>query len=241
MHIVPPGLENVRDMGFPTIQQLQRGIILGCIAKSFWLAVHDPVFYAFWDRDTYFEDEMQGEYWAACFPNSGGAVAVFYSSESSRNPFPEGGRPYDQSVYFNGMPEHLVPAKERALASMLDSDFEAGGPNAVITAAMWADRDRFTAIEPWDEVFYHSLWACSRHVLPPDVALREWWEGMALPGSGMETVRVLYERRIASTESVITVTPWEWQAFVEAAGKQPEAPKLDAARQLLGSVGIALP
>jgi hypothetical protein len=231
--------EHLARQGFPTVQQLRRGIMLGCIASSFWLAAHEPVFQMFWDGDSYIDDQIQGERWAVSFPKSG-AVAVFFSSESSRNPWPEGSLPYEQSRYFQGMPEHLVPAKERALALMPDFDFRLGGPNAVITSAMWADGDRFTAVEPWADVFHHSLWACYKQLLPPEIALQEWWQGMELPGDGFRAVHSLYERRIASAEAVIVVEPWEWQKFVEAAGKTPDADKLAAARELLSGVGIAL-
>ena len=122
-----PMYEHLARQGFPTVQQLRRGIVLGCIAHSFWLAVWEPVFEQFWDGDTYLDDQMQGERWAAAF-SEGGAVAVFYSSESSRNPYPEGSPPYDQSRYFQGMPEHLQPVKESVLSWMLDLDFRPGRP-----------------------------------------------------------------------------------------------------------------
>jgi hypothetical protein len=239
-HSINPLIDRVRDAGFPTVEQLRHGIVLCCIAHSFWLAVHKPVFQMFCDDDTYFEDEIQGEYWAVAF-TEGGAVAVFYSSESSRNPFPEGSPPYDQSQYFKGMPRRLDPAKERALSLMIDLDWQTGNPSkAAITAAMWAAGERFTAAEPWTAVYDHSLWACYTHLLPPEVALREWWSGMDLPGSGERATWSIYERRLASTDAVIAVEPWEWQSFVEAAGQEPEPAKLAAAQELLASVGIAL-
>jgi hypothetical protein len=235
-----PLIESVRDAGFPTVERLRRGIVLCCITHSFWLAVHEPVFHMFWDGDTYFEDEIQCEYWAVTF-TEGGAVAVFYSSESDRNPFPDGSPPYDQSRYFKGMPRRLSPAKERALSLMIDVDFQTGNPSkAAITAAMWADGERFTAAEPWSDVYDHSLWACHTHLPPTEVALREWWQGMDLTGPGDRAAWSLYERRLASTDAVIAVEPWEWQAFVEAAGKEPDRGKLAAAEYLLASVGIAL-
>jgi hypothetical protein len=240
MPALDPLIVSVREAGFPTVEQLRRGIVLCCITHSFWLAVHAPVFSVFWHEGTYFEDEIQGEYWAVAF-TQGGAVAVFYSSESPRNPFPEGSPPYDQSRYFRGMPKHLNPAKERALSLMIDRDFRSGNPRgAAITAAMWADGDRFTAAESWADVYDHSLWACYTHLLPPEVALREWWRGMELPGSGERAAWSLYERRLASTDAVIAVEPREWQSFVEAAGQDPEPAKLAAAQELLASVGIAL-
>ncbi len=235
-----PLMESIRDAGFPTVEQLRRGIVLCCITHSFWLAVHEPVFLMLWDDGTYFQDDIQGEYWAAAF-TEGGAVAVFYSSESERNPFPDGSPPYEQSRYFKGIPRRLSPAKERALSLMLDMDFQTGNPSkAAITAAMWADGERFTAAEPWPDVCDHSLWACHTHLLPPEVALREWWQGMGLPGRGDRAAWSLYERRLASTDAVIAVEPWERQAFAEAAGKEPDPEKLAAAEYLLVSVGIAL-
>ncbi len=235
-----PPFENILAQGFPTVERLRRGIVLGCIAHSFWLAVNERVFEQFWEGDTYMDDQMQGERWAVSFPD-GGAVAVFYSSESSRNPYPEDSPPYDQSYYFRGMPEHLLPAKERALSWMLDLDFQAGGPNAVVTAAMWADGERFTAIEPWPDVFNHSLWECAYQLMPPEIALTHWWEGMGLPGNGIVSAHSLYERRIASTEAIITVEPRELQGFLEAAGNAPNPYRFAAARELLAGVGIALP
>jgi hypothetical protein len=239
-HSINPLIDSVRDAGFPTVEQLRRGIVLCCITHSFWLAVNEPVFYMFWHDGTYFEDEIQGEYWSVAF-TEGGAVAVFYSSESPRNPFPDGSPPYDQSRYFKGMPSRLKQAKERAMSLMIDLNWQTGNPSkAAITAAMWAEGDRFTAAEPWADVYYHSLRACHTHLLPPEVALREWWRGMDLPGSGERAAWSLYERRLASTDVVIAVEPWEWHSFMEAAEQEPEPAKLAAAQELLASVGIAL-
>lgn len=236
-----PGINCIRDAGFPTVEQLRRGIILRCITHSFWLAAGNIlVSILFWDDSTYFEDEIQGEYWAVAF-TAGGAVAVFYSSESSRNPFPKGSPPYDQSQYFKGMPRRLNSARDRALSLMIDLDWRNGNPSgAVITAAMWADGNVFTAAEPWTDVFDNSLWACYEHLLPPEVALRNWWRGMDLPGSGEQVAWSVYQRRLASTDAVLAVEPWEWQAFVEAAEQEPEPADLAAAHHLLIAVGISL-
>lgn len=180
-HDLPP--DPVGDAGFPTVEQLRRGVLLNCIAHSFWLPAHELVFQMYWDGDTYFEDDIQGEDWAVSFSGDG-AVAVFYSSESARNPFPVGSPPYDQSRYFRGMPLHLNPVRDRALTQMHDFDFEFGNAaGAVITAAMWADGERFTAAEPWAEVYDHSLWVLHTHLLPPEEALQEWWQGMGFADS----------------------------------------------------------
>ncbi len=72
----------------------------------------DPVLStAYWHDGAYFHDTGQCEYWSAVF-NDSGSLAVFFSSESPRNPFPSGSPPYDQSQYFQGMPEQLNRAKE---------------------------------------------------------------------------------------------------------------------------------
>jgi hypothetical protein len=124
---------------------------------------------------------------------------------------------------------------------MHDLDVRMGNPDgAAITAAMWADGERFTAAEPWADVFDNSGWACVTHLLPPEVALRKWWSGMWLPGSGERAAWSLYERRLASTDAVIAVEPWEWQAFVEAAEQVPDPARLANAACLLAGVGIAL-
>jgi hypothetical protein len=235
-----PLINSVRDAGFPTVEQLRRGVVLCSITSAYWLAVHDPVFTIYWHGGTYFEDEMQGEHWAVAFAK-GGAVAAFFSSESSRNPFPAGSPPYEQARYFRGMPERLKPTRDRALSLMHDLERRCGNPGgAVITAAMWADGERFTAAEPWSAVFDHSLWACATHLLPPEVALREWWNGLGLPGSGDRAAWSLYQRRLASAEPMIAVEPWERQTFVEAAGHEPDPARPAAASELLASVGIAL-
>ncbi len=233
---LPP--DPVRDAGFPAVEQLRRGVVLNCIASSFWLAAHEPVFMMEWDGDTYFEDDIQGEHWAVSFPK-GGAVAVFYSSESSRNPFPEGRPPYHQSWYFRGMPRRLEPARDRALSQMHDFDFRCWNPaGAVITAAMWADGGRFTAAESWEDVYDHSLGVLHTHLLPPEEALREWWQGMGFLDSLKWAAWSLYERRLAATAPVIPVEPQEWQAFVEVAGGDPG--KAASAEGLLAPVGITL-
>ncbi|QDU96243.1 hypothetical protein [Lignipirellula cremea] len=236
----PDWCEDVARNGFPTVQQLRRGILLGCIAQSFWLVKEEPVFELFWADDIYLDDQMGGERWAVAFSEAG-AVAVFYSSESSRNPYPEGRPPYDQSWYFEGMPNRLEPAKRRALSYMLDLEFRLGGSNAVVTSAMWADTEAFTAVESWPEVFYHSCWACHQQLLPPEVALAEWWEGMELPESGIGAARSLYERRLASMDPEIFVEPREWQRYLEVIESTPDPRKIAAARELLAGVGIVLP
>jgi hypothetical protein len=238
MYVQSPSDDPIRDAGFPTVEQLRRGIILNCIAHSFWLPNHDTVFHMDWEGDTYFEDNIQGEHWAVSFDGSG-AVAVFYSSESSRNPFPSGSPPYDQSWYFWGMPSRLEPAKARALAQMHDIDYRCSNPaGAIITAAMWAHGTRFTAAEPWRDAYHHSLWVLQPFLLPPEEALREWWEGMGFPDSLRPAAWSLYQRRLASTAPVIPVEPHEWQALVELAGGDPV--KAANAEGLLAGVGITL-
>src|SRR5262249_13091021 len=59
---LPP--DPVRDAGFPTVEQLRRGIMLDCIAHSFWLAAHERVFEMDWEGDTFLKDDSQGERWA---------------------------------------------------------------------------------------------------------------------------------------------------------------------------------
>ena len=118
-------------------------------------------------------------------------------------------------------------------------DFRRRNPaGAVITAAMWADGERFTAGEPWAGVYDHSGWALRTHLLPPDVALREWWEGMGLPDALRRAAWSLYERRLAAAAPLIPAEPREWQAFVEAANGDPT--KAVAAEYLLAPVGITL-
>jgi hypothetical protein len=238
VHDLPP--DPVRDAGFPTVEQLRRGIVLDCIIHSFWLITHthDPVCYMIWEGDTYFEDTIQGEHWAISF-TPGGAVVVFFSSESTRNPFPDGSPPYDQSQYFRGLPGHLELARDRALSCMHDLDFGFGDTaKAVITAAMWADGERFTAVEPWDQVYFHSAWACRTHLLPPEEALREWWQGIGFPESLRAAAWSLFVRRVATTAPTIQVEPGEWRAFLEAAGGDPD--KASRAEGMLADVGITL-
>jgi len=235
-----PPYKYIREMGFPTVTRLRQGITLGCIAHSFWLVAHEPVSEQFWDGATYLDDQEQGERWAVSFCETG-AVAVFYSTETPRNPFPERSPPYDQSRYFKGMPEHLVPAKKRALRYMIDLDWNLGGPNAVVTSAMWADGAQFTAIEPWDDVFDHSGWACWVQLLPPEIALKELWDGMDLPGDGASAIKTLYERRIASPEPMIVMEPWEWETYREAAGGQFDSKRLAETTSLLTQLGISRP
>jgi hypothetical protein len=236
--------EHLARQGFPTVEQLRRGILLGCIADALWLAANQGIFAGHqWDGDTYVDDNEQGELWAATFTPDG-AVAVFYSSESERNPFPEGSPPYDQARYFRGMPDPLRTAKERALSWMIDLNWVTGGPNAVITAAMWADGERFTANEPWEVVFQNSLWACYRQLLPLDVALVNWQDNFGLNDEDVAVLRSLYRRRLASTRAVIPVE-WERKAFMQghdaaSPAVQRDDPGLSAARDALASIGIAL-
>lgn len=169
----------------------------------------------------------------------GGAVAVFFSNESARIPFPDGSPPYDQSWYFQGLPRHLEPARDRALSQMHDLNFRCRNPaGAVITAAMWADGEQFTAVEPWEAVYHHSCWACRTHLLPPEEALQWWWPGMNVPEGLSAAAWSLFVRRVASTAPTIQTEPGEWQAFLEPAGGDPD--KAWRAEGMLADVGITL-
>jgi hypothetical protein len=228
--------EHLARQGFPTVKQLRQGILLGYIAYALFLAADEGCSEGhYWDGDTYIDDNQQGETWAVAFTPQG-AVAVFYSTESERNPFPPGSPPYDQAIYFRGMPDALRTAKERALSQMIGLDWVAGGPNAVVTAAMWADGERFTANEPWEAVFHNSLWACYQQLLPLDVALVEWQNEFDLADDDLPVLHALYQRRIASTEAMIAVEPWEREAFT----RQGDISGLMAARDALANVGITL-
>jgi hypothetical protein len=245
-HSAFPMYEHLSRQGFPTVEQLRHGILLGCIAHAFWLAANEGLFAHnhHWDGDTYVGDNDQGEQWAVSFYPEG-AVAVFYSSESERNPFPEGSPPYDQASYFRGMPNSLRAAKDRALSWMSNLDWGMGGPNAAITAAMWADGERFTANEPWEVVFRNSLWACYRQLLPLDVALIEWQNDCDLNDEEVAVLRSLYQRRLASTGALIPVEPREWAAMMRDREVSTPAARRDdlgisAARGALASVGILL-
>lgn len=230
--------DSVREAGFPTVEQLRRGVILNCIAHSFWFINHQPVYLQEWRGQTYLEDNSQGEHWAVTFRDSG-AVAVFFASESSRNPFPEGSPPYDQKWYFRGMPRHLEAIRDQSLGEMHDLDFKFGNPaDSVITAAMWADGDRFTAVEPWQDVYDHSLWVLRNYLLPPDDGLREWWVGMGISESLMWVAKSLFERRMASTEPMIQTERREWDALVEIAGGDED--KASRAEGPLADVGISI-
>ena len=173
--------------------------------------------------------------WAAAF-TAEGAVTVFYSSESDRNPFPPGSPPYDQALYFRGMPKTLQRAKERALSWMINLEWIMGGPNAVVTAAMWAESGQFTANEPWKAVFYNSLWSCHRQLLPLNVALIEWRHEFGLNDGEVNVLRSLYERRVASTEATIPTESWEREVFT----RNGDVAGLRAARHALSGVGITL-
>jgi hypothetical protein len=120
---------------------------------------------------------------------------------------------------------------------MHDFDFRGGNPaGAVITAAMWADGERFTAAEPWADVYDHGMWVLHPYLLPPEQALSWWWRGMGFPDSLRWAAWSLFERRGAASELVIPVEPREWQALVEIAGGDPV--KAAAAERLLADVGI---
>jgi hypothetical protein len=103
---------------------------------------------------------------------------------------------------------------------------------------MWANGERFTAVEPWVGVYDNSGWVLQEHLLPPEEALREWWQGMGFPDSLKWAAWSLYERRLASTAPVIPAELREWQAFVEAAAGDPV--KAAAAEGLLAPVGITV-
>lgn len=244
-HDTSPMFDHFARQGFPTVAQLRRGILLGCIANALYLTTSEGHWSGIqWEGDTYLEDNEQGERWAAAF-TSQGAVAVFHSSESDRNPWSQGRLLYDQARYFRGMPDTLRPAKERALSWMINFDYGLGGPDAPITAAMWADGEQFTANEPWEAVFYNSLWACRKQLCPFSVALIEWQDEFDLNDEGVAVLRSLYQRRLASAEATIPVEPWECETIMR--GRQVSTPAtlrddpgLLAARDALASVGIAL-
>jgi hypothetical protein len=237
--------DHLARQGFPTVEQLRRGILLGCIAHALWLAANQGSYAGIHrEGDAFMEDNGQGERWAAAFTPEG-VVAVFYSSESERNPWPQGSLAFDQARCFRGMPDMLGAAKARALSWMMNFDMGLGGPNAAITAAMWAGGERFTANEPWEAVFYNSLWACHRQLLPLNVALMEWQIEYDLKDEDVAVLRSLYQRRLGSTEAMIPVEPWERETIIRSCGVSTAAarrddPGLSAARAALASVGMNL-
>ena len=242
----PSHCEDLARQGFPTVEEFQRGILLGCIAHALWLAAHEGMFATdcHWDDDTYGNDNGQGERWAVTFRPEG-AVAVFYSSESERVPCPEDDPPYDQARYFRGMPDTLLLAKVHALSWMYKFDWLEDVPNEVITAAMWTEGERFTANEPWEEILYHSLWPCKRQLYPFDIAVVEWQNNYDLNDEDAAVLVSLYRRRLAATAAVIPVAPQELQAFLRCRKSaspisQQNEPGFAAARDMLASVGINL-
>jgi hypothetical protein len=164
-----------------------------------------------WDGNTYIDDNEQGERWAVSFGLEG-AVAVFYSQDSERNPYLSNKPPYDQSGFFREMPDKLISIKESALSWMFDLEWKVSGP-AAITAAMWADSEQFTSNEPWDVVFRHSGWACYQQLLPLDVAIAEWQNEYQLAEEDMAVVHSIYTRRISATDLPISLLPLEEMAF----------------------------
>lgn len=236
-----PVYEYISRQGFPTVSQLRRGILLGCISHAMWLAANEGMFEyeKEWIDTTYCDDNGQGERWAVDF-SDGGAVAVFYTNESDRNPYPEDSPPYDQDRYFRGMPVHLQAAKERALWFMPDLNWEVGTTNGVITAAMWAVGDQFTAAEDWPEVFRESAHACYEQLLPYEVALVEW-EDDGLFDEQMAVVQSLYTRKLSSPDAPIVAEEWEREAILGFAGtSSPQDTGIVAATRMLAEVGIIL-
>jgi hypothetical protein len=136
------------------------------------------------------------------------------------------------------MPDTLRAAKRRALSWMINLNWGLGGPDAAITAAMWADGERFTANEPWEVVFHNSLWACHRQLLPVDVAVLEWQGQFDLDDEGVGVLRSLYQRRLASTQPMIPVEPWERETIMRGCARDDLGPS--AARDALASIGIVL-
>jgi hypothetical protein len=231
-----PMYDHLTREGFPAVRQLREGIILGSIADALWQGANQGSFAGHqWDGDTYIHDNQQGERWAVAFTPKG-VVAVFYSSESDRNPFPEESPPYCQAKYFQGMPDDPRMAKERALSWMTNLEWGAGGPNAVITSAMWTDGERFTANEPWEFVFSNSLYACYMELLPLDVALLELQDGIELRDDDVVVLRSLYSRRIASSKPKIPVLPEEMETFT----RTRDSIGISAARAALAAIGIEL-
>lgn len=227
--------------GFPTVTQFRRGILLGCIVEAVSLVEQGSFPEHAWQDNVYNQDIHQGEAWAVAFTDAG-AVAVFYSSESERNPHPEGSETYDQSRYFRGMPDRLLEAKERALAWMVNFDFVVGGPNAVITAAMWADGEQFTAAEPWADVFQNCLWDCDKQLLPLEVALVRWQNYFGLGNPQMALARSIYERKLASPDATMTLDPYEVEKLrAFAVAHSPRNPELQVSREAFAAIGIVLP
>ena len=220
--------------GFPTVTQLRQGILLGCIAEAVHCAADGGVREHVWDGDAYAQDIYQGERWAVAFTDTG-AVTVFYSSESERNPHAPGSPPYNQAAYFRGMPAHLMAAKNRALGYMLEENPVAGGEGGVVTTAMWTDAERFTSCDSWPEVLEHSGYDCMNQLLPVNVALAEWRWYFDLDDEQLAVVCSLCERKLAAPDTTINVEPWEQSAMRLSRDFHT------AAREAFAAVGIVLP
>jgi hypothetical protein len=222
---------------FPSVSQLWQGCILGTIAHAIWL-VQEPDF-AYeqsWDGSNYSVQDGEGCRGSITFQdNNAKVIGVFRDENSPRNPLVSEEGNYSLTPFFEGIPEELLSlANDEALQYVLE-EYE-GATQPIITTAFWNKGETLTAAEPWSEVLTHGASILEIQLMDTDDAIEEWEANYEMSPSQVSLMRSLFERKIATPNSPISLNNDELNLLLSDDGEG-----LDESRELLGGIGIIVP
>jgi hypothetical protein len=222
---------------FPDRATLWRGVVLGTIAHAIWVAGGASLaVLQQWDGVNYTLNDVSGARGTVTFTPER-VVAAFRDEHSLARAAPplQGTGRYAAEYYFAGAPEAVVAlAREEALQYLFDT--YQGVDQPVVTAAFWSEGATLRAIEPWPAVVEHGAHLLRIQLLPTDEAVSAWEEDYELSRAQVTLLRTIFERRMATPDGVVALTPRDHRALA-AAGEDG----LEESRALLAAIGIALP
>jgi hypothetical protein len=222
---------------FPERATLWRGAILGTIAHAIWVAAGASLtVLQQWDGLNYSLNDVSGARGTVTFTPERVVAAFRDEHHLSRAAPPlQGIGRYAAEYYFAGAPDAAVAlAREEALQYLFDT--YRGVDQPVATAAFWSEGETLRAIEPWAAVVEHGAHLLRIQLLPADEAVSAWEEDYELSAAQVALLRAIFERRMATPDGIVALTPQERRALA-AVGEEG----IEESRALLAAVGIALP
>ncbi len=218
---------------FPPTINLVQGAILATIAHALFIASDPFLSYELsWEGTNYSRQNSQGTRGTITFAGAQ-LVGVFLEDRSPRAPW-HADEPYDLERVLAGMPPgQRAMADTGALQYLWDFQWTS---TPVATATFWSAGSYLTAAEPWPDVLEHGGHLVATECLPPEEGLNSVQENYDLLPPQVALLRSLFERKIASSATVIMLTEEE-RRVLTAAGQAGVA----ESRTTLAAVGIVLP
>jgi hypothetical protein len=223
---------------FPDQKLIWQGALLGSIAHAIFVCRHpDLSNEQSWDGTNYNVQDSAGSRGTIAFSGDK-FVAVFFYEQSDRNPFRSNSR-YDINRFLDGLPLDLQPlAQDEALQYLLQEYH--GSTVPVITSAFWGDgaSDSVAAAESWGGVLNHGAVLVQNQLLDADLGLENWATEYALTPSEIALSKMLFSRKIKSSDDSIEFTESERHLWEQISAGQEGT---EASRESFAEIGIILP